>query len=204
MLPIGRFGSYSSNLVARPSRPPGFDMTYRPTEAVFLPPWRVRLPSLIYLLVALAVGVVVLVAEASSSNSQLYVWVIENNSTRLIGAETFAILLGVSALATVLRTGMRGVRVHGDGLEYRDVVSFFIPKRRRYRWAQIDRISLREPKTIGLDLWDGTRVYLPPVSDHDGLAATLETVGAARAIPVEGGKGLDEIPESSDFGEDVA
>jgi len=178
-------------------------MTYRPTETVFLPPWRVRLPSLIYLLVALVIGGVVLAAEASSSNSELYVLVIENSSRRLISAETFAILLGISALATVLRTGMRGVRVYGDGLEYRDVVSFFIPKRRRYRWAQIDGISLREPKSIGLDLWDGTRVFLPPVADHDGLAATLEKVGAARAIPVQGGKGLDEIPESGEFGEDV-
>jgi hypothetical protein len=179
-------------------------MTYRPTETVFLPPWRVRLPSFVYLLVALAVGAVVLAAEASSSNSQLYVWVIENNSRRIIGPETFAILLGVSALATVLRAGMRGVRVHGDGLEYRDVVSFFIPKRRRYRWPQIDGISLREPNSIALDLWDGTRVFLPPVSDHARLAATLEKVGAARAIPVHGGKGLDEVPESDEFGEDVA
>ncbi|MBN1605585.1 MAG: PH domain-containing protein [Polyangiaceae bacterium] len=179
-------------------------MTYRPTETVFLPPWRVRLPSLVYLVIALAIGAVVLAAEASSSNSELYVWVIENNSRRIIGPETFAILLGVSAIATVLRTGMRGVRVHGDGLEYRDVVSLFIPKRRRYRWAQIDGISLRDPKSIGLDLWDGTRVFLPPVSDHAGLAATLEKVGAARAIPVQGGRGLDDIPESGDFGEDVA
>jgi hypothetical protein len=179
-------------------------MTYRPTERVFLPPWRARLPSLSYLLVALAVGVVVLAAEASPSNSELYVWLIENNSKRLISAETFAILLGVSAIATVLRTGMRGVRIHGDGLEYRDVVSFFIPKRRRYRWAQIDRISLDEPNSIGLDLWDGTHVFLPPVSDHAALAATLEKVGAARAIPVRGGKGLDDIPESGEFGQDVA
>jgi hypothetical protein len=179
-------------------------MTYRPTETVYLPPWRVRLPSLIYLLVALAIGALVLAAEASSSNSALYVWVIENNSRRIIGPETFAILIGVSAIATVLRTGMRGVRVHGDGLEYRDVVSFFIPKRRRYRWAQIDGIVLRDPKAIALDLWDGTRVFLPPVRERDALAATLEKVGAARAIPVHGGKGLDDIPEAGEFGEDVA
>jgi hypothetical protein len=33
------------------------------------------------------------------------------------------------------------------------------------------------------------------VNDRQALAAALEKVGASRAIPVRGGKGLDEIPD---------
>lgn len=175
-------------------------MTYRPTETVFLPPWPLRLPSLAYLLVALVIGGIVLAADMSPGNSALYVWVIANNSERIISPQTFAALLVISAVATVLRTGMRGVRVRGDGLEYRDIVSLVIPKRRRYRWAQIDRVILDDPRVIALDLWDGTRAFLPPVSDRDALAATIEKVALARAIPVRGGVGLDDIPESGEFG----
>jgi hypothetical protein len=177
-------------------------MTYRPTEKVFLPPWHLRLPSLAYLLISLAIGAVVLAAEASPSSSQLYYWVIEQNSKRIISPQTFAMLLMVSALASVLRTGMRGVRVRGDGLEYRDVVSLIIPKRRRFRWAQIDCVILEEPKVVALDLWDGSRAFLPPVSDHDSLTATLEKVALARAIPVRGGAGVDDIPDEGEFDED--
>jgi hypothetical protein len=36
---------------------------------------------------------------------------------------------------------------------------------------------------------------LPAVEDREGLVATLERVAAARDIPVQGGRGLDEIPE---------
>ncbi len=181
--------------VARPSRPPGFDMTYRPAEAAFPPPWRARLPSLIYLMVALAIGAVVLAAEMSSSNSKLYVWVIENNSTRIISPSTFSLLLLGSAVAMFLREGMRGVRVLGDGIEYRDVVSLVIPKRRKLRWPQMDRIILDQPSAVAIDLWDGTRAFLPPVNDRGKLSATLERVALARAIPVRGGQGVDELPD---------
>ncbi|MGC4070790.1 MAG: hypothetical protein QM784_40170 [Polyangiaceae bacterium] len=70
--------------MARPSRPPGFDMTYRPSERVFLPPWQQRVPALLYFVISSAILVIVLVAEASSSNSQLYVRIIEENSRRII------------------------------------------------------------------------------------------------------------------------
>lgn len=177
-------------------------MTYRPTEVVFPPPWRVRLPSLVYLALALLIGAVVLVAESGSSNSQLYVWVVENNSKRIISSSTFSILLLLSAFALVLREGMRGVRVLGDGIEYRDVASFIVPKRRRLRWPQMDRIVLDQPSHIAIDLWDGTREFLPQVLDQVRLAATLERVAVARAIPVRGGRGVDDVPESSEFEED--
>jgi hypothetical protein len=179
-------------------------MTYRPTERVFLPPWRQRLPSLLYLAIAATVLVVVLVAEHSPSNSELYVRVIEQNVRRVISPRTFAILLCISAIAAALRTGMRGVRIRGDGIEYRDVVSLVWPKLRRFRWPQVDRIIFDIPGEVAVDLWDGSRAFLPKVSDREAMISTLETVAVARAIPVKGGIGLDEIPDAEELDEGPA
>lgn len=173
-------------------------MTYRPKESVFGPPFMVRVPSMLYLAIAVAVVGVVLVAERSPG-SALYSYVIERDIHRVISSRTLAIVLAVSAVASVLRSGMRGVRVRGEGLEYRDVLSLGWPRVRRYRWAQIDCIVLDQQRSIALDLWDGTRAFLPEVGDRAGLSAVLEKVAAARAIPVRGGAGLDEIPESDEF-----
>jgi len=188
--------------MARPSRPPGFDMTYRPTETVFGPPFVVKIPSFIYLCCALAVVTIVLLAEASPAGSWLYVHITERGIRGPISARTVAILLMIGGVASVVRSNMRGVRIRGDGLEYRDVLALGFPKLRRFKWAQIDGIILDGPRTIALDLWDGTRAFLPEVSDRVGLSAVLEKVGHARAIPVRGGSGLDEIPDSSEFAEE--
>lgn len=177
-------------------------MTYRPTESMFGPPWVTRIPSFIYLAIAAAIVAVVIAGENAPSNSWLHVYVVEKDVHRIIGARTLAIIVAVSALSALLRASMRGVRVRGDGLEYRDVIALGWPRVRRYKWAQIDRIILDQPTTIALDLWDGSRAFLPAVSDRDGLAAVLEKVAAARAIPVRGGIGLDEIPESGEFEEE--
>jgi hypothetical protein len=186
-------------VVARPSRPPGFDMTYRPAETVFGPPLAQRLPSFIYLFAALAVAAVVAIAERSPPGSTLYDWVIARDAARLITSRTLAIVLLAGAVASLVRASMRGVRVRGDGVEYRDVLPLGWPRVRRYKWAQIDRIVLDTPRAIALDLWDGTRAFLPRVNDRSGLSAALEKVAAARAIPVRGGAGLDEIPERAEF-----
>lgn len=173
-------------------------MTYRPKESIFGPPFVVRVPSLLYLAIALAAVAVVLVAEQSPGSS-LYAYIVERDPHRIIGSRAFAAILFLSALAAVVRASMRGVRVRGDGLEYRDVLALGWPRVRRYRWAQIDRILLDQPNTIAIDLWDGSRAFLPEVGDRDGLATLLEKVAAARAIPVRGGVGVDEIPESGEF-----
>ena len=55
------------------------------------------------------------------------------------------------------------------------------------------------PSHIALDLWDGTRSFLHAVDDRAGLSMVLEKVGHARAIPVRGGVGLDELPEADEF-----
>ena len=174
-------------------------MTYRPAETVFPPPFAVRVPSFIYLLLAIVVVAVVVAAHVGGTNTNLHIWIVEQDPRRLISSRTFATLIALSALASVTRSGMRGVRIRPDGVEYRDVLTLGWPRIRRYRWAQIDRIVLDQPRSVILDLWDGTRALLPEVGDRPRLAAALEKVGHARAIPVRGGKGLDEIPESEDL-----
>jgi hypothetical protein len=123
-------------------------MTYRPTETSFGPPFLLRVPSLIYAALAASAVVVVMVAEASPSSSWLYVNVVERGVRGFMSARTFAGCLVVGAVASVLRTSMRGVRVRPDGVEYRDVVSLGIPRLKRFRWAQIDRVILDAPRYI--------------------------------------------------------
>ena len=177
-------------------------MTYRPTETSFGPPWVSRIPSMVYAVVAVSAVVVVLLAEQSSSSSWLYVNVVERGVRGIMSARVFAGCLVIGACASLLRTSMRGVRIRGDGVEYRDIVSLGVPRLKRFKWAQIDRVILDSPSAIALDLWDGTRAFLPAVSDRPTLSATLEKVAHARAIPVRGGQGLDDLPESGEFSDD--
>jgi len=189
-------GDYPRRM-ARASRPPGFDMAYRPQESVFGPPLAARIPSVVYLLFAFGVGGLVLLGEASSAGTWLFHYVVEQDVRRVMSIRTFAVILLVSSLASVFRAGMRGVRIYPDGVEARDVTNL-VPKLRRYRWPQIERIVLDGPTRIAFDLWDGSRAYLPVVSDRDALAAALEHIAAARAIPVKGGvlaaEDLDDEP----------
>jgi len=179
-------------------------MTYRPAETAFGPPFVVHLPSVLYVAIALTAVVVVLLAEQADPGSFLYREVVLRGAHGFIGARTFAALLVAGAVASVVRTSMRGVRIRADGLEFRDVFALGVPRLRRYKWAQIDRILLDGPRTIVIELWDGTRADLPEVGDRARLAAALEKVGHARAIPVRGGAGLDELPEEGELGEEQA
>ena len=140
----------------------------------------------------------VLVGEQSASGTWLFHYVVEEDVGRVMSIRTFAIILTVSSLATVLRSGMRGVRIYPDGVEARDVLNFLVPKLRRYRWPQIERMVL-DGSLIAFDLWDGSRAYLPEVSERGALAAALEHVAAARAIPVRGGS-LDADAFEDDAG----
>lgn len=184
-----------SQVAERPSRTPGFDMTYQPEECVFGPTWRARLPSLVYLACSLIVLALVFVGENSGSNTALFDYVVVQDKYRVMSMRTFAIVLLVGAVASVLRAGMRGVRVYPDGVEARTIVNFMIPRVRRYRWPQMERIVLDMKTSVALDLWDGRREFLPEVNNRAQLQSTLERVAAARAIPVRGGVGLDEVIE---------
>jgi len=164
-------------------------MTYRPRETVFGPPLVARVPSAVYLLAALAAGALVLLGENGAPGTWLFHYVVEEDVHRVMSVRTFAIILLVSSLASVVRAGMRGVRIFPDGVEARDVVNFIVPKLRRYRWPQIEQIVFDGGALVALDLWDGSRAYLPVVSDQTALVTALEHVALARAIPVRGGTG---------------
>jgi hypothetical protein len=181
-------------VVTRASRPPGFDMSYRPRESVYSIPWLERIPSLVYLVAAVVTILLVVIGEHSAPGSWLYGYVVVNDRSRLLGSRAFAALLSIGALSSLLRGSMRGVRIFGDGVEAREIVQLFVPRVRRYRWPQMALIVLDQPH-IAVELWDGQRAVLPAVGDREGLVAALERVAAARDIPVQGGRGLDEIPE---------
>src|SRR5688572_9347499 len=175
-------GNQSKQVAERPSRPPGFDMTYQPEECVFGPVWTSRLPSLLYLLAAAIVGGLVLVGENSNSNSMLFDYVVVQDQHRIMSMRTFALVLLVGALASVARASMRGVRVYPDGVETREIRNWFIPRVKRYHWPQLECIVLDMKSSVALDLWDGRRELLPAVSNRRKLESTLERVAAARAI----------------------
>jgi hypothetical protein len=169
-------------------------MTYRPRESVYSVPWLERIPSLVYLFLAFVTVVLVVIGENSPPGAWLYEYVVVADRSRLLGSRAFAAVLGIGAISSVLRGSMRGVRIFGDGVEAREITQWFVPRVRRYRWPQMALIVLDQPH-VAVELWDGQRAVLPAVGDRDGLVATLERVAAARDIPVQGGRGLDEMPE---------
>ncbi len=175
-------------------------MTYKPERRIaFGPPLRQRLPSLIYFAVALVFcGVVIYGQQVSPPDSILFRYVVEGDRQRLISSSVCAIIIFTSALAAVLREQMRGVIVHPEGIEMRELLHFGWPKVQRLAWSQIDRMMVPEApsggaspmKPIRLDLWDGSRMWLPDVERGPELGVVLERVALARAIPLEGGTGL--------------
>lgn len=186
--------------MARVSRPPGFDMTYRPAGSVsFGPPIRERWATLLYVGAAMVICGVILYGQNAPSNSWIFHYVVEGDRSRIISSSVCAIILGISAAAALARESMRGVVVHPDGIETRELLSLGWPRVRRLQWQQIDRMLLPSAKpeagaarktSIRVDLWDGSRTRLPAVGNWVDLAVMLEKVALARAIPVEGGTGL--------------
>jgi len=205
--------------MSRVSRPPGFDMTYRPKKETFGPPLIRRLPSMIYFGAACVLGLAVLAAPHLSRQSWLYQVAVERDYQRLISANAFAIFIFTSALAAIIRQQLSGVVVSEGGIETREVVTLGLPRIKRYAWPQIDKVRIplatraihKQPADqtkgagkvtkIMLDLWDGSRTVLPDVQRLADLSVTIERVALARAIPIEGGSGLvDEL--GSPFGDD--
>lgn len=170
-------------------------MTYRPERRVaFAPPLKQRAPALAYLAFALAVCAVIVYGQRAPSGSWLFHYVVEGDSGRLIPSSVVAIILFCSALAAVVREQMRGVILHPDGIDVRELLTLGWPRVRRFHWSQIDKLFVPPAdgpqKAIRLDLWDGTRTWLPDVERVGELGMLLERVALARAIPVEGGSGM--------------
>lgn len=173
-------------------------MTYRPREEFFGPPFRQRIPSLLHLLFALGLLVFVFFVERGSRETAAYAYLFRR--AHLIDIHVVELAFVGSSVASLLRAQMRGVRVRGDFLEYRDLVGSFWPKVRKIRWAQIDRILLHESSAVSLELWDGTTEFLPEVASPLELGRVLSQVGLARAIPVSGGnfEDLEPLDEPDD------
>lgn len=178
--------------MARESRPPGFDMTYMPEGSTsFGPTLKSRLPAFAYLALASAVGLFILYGQMAPTGSAAFEYVVEGDRHRLLPASVLGVILFSSALAAVLRSHMRGVVVHPDGIETRELLSLGWPRVRRLRWMQIDRLTLprltqngERDGSIRLDLWDGTNAWLPEVANATALSDALERVALARAIPL--------------------
>lgn len=150
-----------------------FEMTYEPPapgkRTKFGPPLRSRIPSAAYLAAAIVFGVVTAIAYNAPSNSKLFVWAVEGDRIRPLSVSVIAVVVLVSALATVLRTHMRGVIVSDEWVEARYLLPLGIPRAKRWAWAQVTRVVIDGMHT-GFELYDGSFERLPEVADGKGLA----------------------------------
>jgi hypothetical protein len=153
-----------------------FEMSYSPpsagAKAKFGPPFRSRVPSAIYLTAALAFGVMTWIAYNAPPSSKLFVWAVEGDRIRPLSASVIAVVLLVSAAATVLRTHMRGVVISDDWVEARYLLPLGIPRARRWGWAQVTRIVV-DGVRVALETYDGGYERLPEVADGHGLVQLL-------------------------------
>jgi hypothetical protein len=153
-----------------------FEMTYEPPSAgrkvKFGPPLRTRIPSAVYLAAAVVFGIVTWVAYGSSSSSKLFVWAVEGDRMRPLSLSVIAVVVLVSALATVIRTHMRGVIVADDWIEARYLLPLGIPRAKRWGWPQVTRVVL-DGTRVGFEMYDGSFERLPEVGDGEGLVQLL-------------------------------
>ena len=152
-----------------------FEMTYEPPSAgekvKFGPPLKTRIPSAVYLAAAIVFGIVTAYAYNAPTSSKLFVWAVEGDRMRPLSVSVIAVVVLVSALATVIRTHMRGVIVTDDWVEAR-YLYMTIPKARRWGWPQVTRIVL-DGVRAGFELYDGTFERLPEVADGRALAEAI-------------------------------
>jgi hypothetical protein len=164
-----------------------FEMAYSPIarRAVsFGPPLRQRIPSYVFCAFgATLVGMVATAYYASSSASALYVWIVEGDRARPLPASFLAVFVLLSSIGTVIRSGMRGVLVHPDGIEARYLLPMGIPRVKRWVWSQIERVVLDNEGAM-LELAHGAYERLPDVKDPSGLSTLLERVARERRIQV--------------------
>ncbi len=163
-----------------------FEMAYSPTASdrfAFGPPLRMRIPSFLYLAFAFVVVGLVLAAHAGSSNTRLYVWVVEGDRGRPIGSMALALIVLASGIGTVIRAHMRGVIVRAEGIEARYLLALGVPRIKRWAWSQVERIILDE-RAIMFELWNGEYERMPEVAEPRKLGDLLERIAAARHIRV--------------------
>jgi hypothetical protein len=162
-----------------------FEMAYSPDKSdrfAFGPPVSSRIPGYVFLAFAAVVGITVFAAYHGSSNSSLYIWVVEGDRNRVFGSAPLAFIILFAAIGNVIKTGLRGVIVTADAIEARSLLAGF-PKVKRWTWAQIDRLVVDE-ENVMLELWNGEYERLPKVKDGKKLADLLASIATARGRAV--------------------
>lgn len=171
-----------------------FDMSYEPPSAgertKFGPPGRSRIPSAIYLAAAAIFGVVTAYAYNAPTSSKLFVWAVEGDRIRPLSVSVIAVILIVSAVATVIRTHMRGVIVTDEWIEARYLLPLGIPRAKRWGWAQVTRLVIDGDRT-GFDLYDGSFERLPEVANGKAMVQLMMHHAARLRIDVTA---LERIP----------
>jgi hypothetical protein len=164
-----------------------FEMSYSPPagdRVKFGPPLKARIPSALYLGGALILGALVLYAyTAATSSSVLFVWVVEGDRGRPLSANVLATIVVVSALATVLRTHMRGVLLSDDWVEARYLLPLGIPRAKRWAWSQVLRVVL-DGTRVAFELWDGSFERLPEVAKGREMVDAILQHAERRRITV--------------------
>jgi len=162
-------------------------MTYSPPRGgrtKFGPPLRSRWPSAAYLVASLIFGAIVFYAYlGASSSSRLFAWVVGGDRDRPLPARVLAAIVVASAVATVLRTHMRGVLVSDQWIEARYLLPLGIPRARRWAWAQVRRIIVDGPH-LAFELWDGRYEQLPDVAKALDLVNLIAEHARLRRIDV--------------------
>lgn len=169
-------------------------MTYRPAEArAFGPPVNTWLLPGAYFALSFILIAVVAFAHLSQHDSWLVRYVVEGDAQRIIGSRVLAAIFFGGGVAVMLRTAMRGVVIHPDGVEARNVGLLGWPTIKNCTWQEIDEFVF-ESTGLGVALWNGERVWLPRVWDDITLRKTIVRVARARAIPMRG----DAVPDFDD------
>ena len=113
----------------------------------------------------------------------MFIWAVEGDRDRPVSASILAAVIVVSALATVIRTHMRGVLVSDQWIEARYLLPLGIPKARRWGWPQVLRIVI-DGTRIALELWDGSFEKLPVVASPRELLQLVLQHAHRRRIDV--------------------
>ena len=163
-----------------------FGMTYAPRRRHhFGPTGGVWLLPGLYFAVATVFALVVAWAYTHNSQTWLARYIVEGDTDRIAQSYVLAGVFWAGALASMGFTWMRGVVIHSDGIEVRDVMGMAWPKVRHCGWAEIDVIELNE-RGLSLRMWDGQQWLLPFVSQQRDLREMLERIGTARGIRLSG------------------
>jgi len=164
-----------------------FEMAYNAENetmrVAFGAPLSQRVPSYLFLALAIGVAVTVAMAHGMSANSTLFIWVVEGDRGRPLPASVLSTIILISGLATALRSHMRGVIVHKDGIEARYLLAMGMPRIRKWAWPQIHRMVMDDEGVI-LELWDGQYDRLPDVDRGADMANLLEGMASRHNITV--------------------